>query len=140
MTWVPRLLLRLKSRSSRVASHHWAFMGNCPTNSHTFFSLIYPVEEFSLKEMRTSGRSKILSYCFFVWCKSKELGDRGSSRFPCVTAAVKTFSSDRVAFRTPSNINEAAPLQTQPTVLTHWLFRQKSSTADFRPDSKLGSD
>ena len=41
-----------------------------PTISNRFFSPIYPVEEFSLKEMRTWGRSKILSYCFFVSCES----------------------------------------------------------------------
>ena len=29
------LLLRLKCRSARGASHHSAFMGNCPTISHT---------------------------------------------------------------------------------------------------------
>ena len=28
------LLLRLKSKSSREASRHAAFMGNCPTVSH----------------------------------------------------------------------------------------------------------
>ena len=33
------LLLRLKSRSSRGAFHHSAFMGSCPTISHTFFAL-----------------------------------------------------------------------------------------------------
>ena len=33
------LLLRLKSRSARVAFHHAAFMGSCPTISYTFFAL-----------------------------------------------------------------------------------------------------
>ena len=33
------LLLRLKFRSARGAFHHPAFMGNCPTISHTFFAL-----------------------------------------------------------------------------------------------------
>ena len=33
------LLLRLKSRSVRRAFHHPAFMGSCPTISHTFFAL-----------------------------------------------------------------------------------------------------
>ena len=40
-----RLLLRLKFRSARGASHYPAFMGNCQTISHTFYSLIYPVNE-----------------------------------------------------------------------------------------------
>ena len=65
------LLLRLKSPSARGASHHPAFMGNCRTISHTFYSLIYPVDEFSLKETRTWGQFKISSYYFFylVWIK-----------------------------------------------------------------------
>ena len=40
-----RLLLQLKSRSARGASHHSAFMENCWTISHTFYSFIYPVYE-----------------------------------------------------------------------------------------------
>ena len=32
--------------------------------------------------------------CFWVWCKSRELGDRRSQRFPCVTPAMESFSSD----------------------------------------------
>ena len=39
------LLLWLKSRSARGTSHHLAFMGNCRTISHTFYSPIYPVDE-----------------------------------------------------------------------------------------------
>ena len=35
--WMQCLLLRLKSRSAREASHHAAFMGNCPTVSHTCY-------------------------------------------------------------------------------------------------------
>ena len=93
------LLLRLKCWSARGASQHPDFTGNCTTISHMFFSLIYPVDEFSLKEMRMWGQSKISSYCFFVWCKSRELEGRRSSRFPCLTAVVGT-SSYRVAFRT----------------------------------------
>ena len=61
----------LKSQSARGVSHHPPFMGNCPIISHTFFSLIYPVDEFSLKEIRMWGQSKILSYYFFVWCKPR---------------------------------------------------------------------
>ena len=32
------LLLRLKSQSARGAFHHLAFVGSCPTISHTFFA------------------------------------------------------------------------------------------------------
>ena len=56
-------------------------MSNCLTISHMSFSLIYPVDEFFLKKMRTWGQSKISSYCFFVWCKSRELGGSESSKF-----------------------------------------------------------
>ena len=51
--------------------------------SDMFFSLVYLVDEFTLKEMNSWGQSKISSYCFFGWCKSRELGGRGISRFPC---------------------------------------------------------
>ena len=47
------LLLRLKSQSGRGAFHHSAFMGSCPTISHTYFVLFYQVDEFSFKEIRT---------------------------------------------------------------------------------------
>ena len=50
------ILVRLKSQSVRGASHHPVFMGNSrPTISHTFFSLLYPVDEFSFKEMKKWG-------------------------------------------------------------------------------------
>ena len=39
------LLLWLKSRSAREASHHPAFMGNCWTISHKFCSPNYPADE-----------------------------------------------------------------------------------------------
>ena len=92
------------------ASHHPAFWGNCTTISHTFFILIYPVDEFSLKEMRTWSQFEISPYCFFVWCKLREILGRGTSRLNCVTGVVETFPSDRVTFRTPSNVNDGAPL------------------------------
>ena len=43
------------------------------------FNLIHtlPLDEFSFKEMRTWGQSKISSRCLCVLCKSKELGCRG---------------------------------------------------------------
>ena len=73
--------------------HHPTFMGNCPTNCHVF-SLIYPVDEFSFKQMMTCGQSKTSSSYFCVCCESRELGDRWSSRLPCVTPVVET-SSDK---------------------------------------------
>ena len=91
------------------------------------------------KEMRTWGHSKFSSYCACVLCESTELVGGRNSRFLCVTPVVESFSSDRVAFRTPSSINDAAPLQKQPTALTYRLLLQKSLTSDFRPDSRCGS-
>ena len=41
-----------------------------------------------------ADESKILPCCFHVWCNSRELGGRGSSRFPCVTPVVESFFSD----------------------------------------------
>ena len=54
-----------------------SFMGNYPTIGHVF-SLIYPVDEFSFKEVRTCGQFKISSDCLCVLCESKELGGRVS--------------------------------------------------------------
>ena len=73
------------------------FMGNRPTISHTccpylpsrlslFSSLVL------LKEMRTREWSRISSCYFYVSCKSKELGGRGSPRFSCVTPVVESSS------------------------------------------------
>ena len=93
------------------ASHHPDFWGNCTTISHTFFILIYPVDEFSLKEMRTWSQFEISPYCFFVWCKLREILGRGTSKFNCVTGVVENFPSHRVAFRNPSNVNDGAPLR-----------------------------
>ena len=59
---------------------------------HTFFSLIHPEDEFSFKEMRMWGQPKTSSCCLCVWCKSKELGGRGSTRFP--TSMVEGISAD----------------------------------------------
>ena len=98
------------------------------------------MDEFSFREMKTWGQSKISSYCVFcLWCKSRELGGRGSSRFPSVTPIVET-SSGRNTFRILSNINDGAPLRKQTTDLTRWLFSQESSTADLPLDSKCEFD
>ena len=60
------LLLQLKSRSARGASHNPAFMSNCRTTGHTFHSPIYPVTQW-VKEMRTWGRSAEITFHFFIW-------------------------------------------------------------------------
>ena len=45
--------------------------GQLPEYWSHFSSLIYLVDEFSLKEMKTWGQFKISSYCFCVWCESR---------------------------------------------------------------------
>ena len=50
--------------------------------------------EFSFKEMKTLGQSKISSYCLCLWCKSRELKGRGSPKFPA--AMVESFSPDHL--------------------------------------------
>ena len=70
----------------------FSFYGQLADCCPHFFSLIHAVDEFSLKEMRTWGQSKISSCCICVWCKSREIGGRGSPRFP--TLMVESFSPD----------------------------------------------
>ena len=41
-----------------------SFYGQLPEYWSHVFSLIYPVDEFSFKAMKTWGQSKISSYCF----------------------------------------------------------------------------
>ena len=70
------------------------------------------------------------------WCKSKELGGRGSPRFSCVTPVVKNFSSDFLraiipTFRILSDIHSGALLRKQSTALTCSLFPQKASSQMF---------
>ena len=86
------------------------------------------------------GSVQILSYCICVWCESGELGSRRSLRFLYVTPVVETFSSDSISFRTPSNINNTAPLWKRLMALTCRTLPQKSSTTDLRSDFKCGSD
>ena len=61
-----------------------------------------------------------------VWCESGELEGRTSSRFPCVTPVVETFSSDRFAFRTSSNISDGTPLQNSKSPQNIGCFRKKT--------------
>ena len=94
------VLLQLNARSTRRAFRIqllWA-TGRLLVARVSF---IYLEDEFFIflflvfpKEMNTWSESKILSCCFCVWCKSRELGGRGSWRFFCVTPVVKSFFSD----------------------------------------------
>ena len=90
-----------------------SFYRQLPDYQSHDFSLIYPVGEFSFKGVKTRGQSKVSSYCLCIWCESRELGSRGSSRFSCVTPVVEAFS-----FRILANISDGVPLQKQPMTLT----------------------
>ena len=67
-----------------------SFYGQLPDYYSHVFSLIQPVDEFSFKEMRTWGQSKISSCFLCVWCKSGEIWSRGSP----ISPMVERFSSD----------------------------------------------
>ena len=62
------------------------------------FSLIHPVDEFSFKEMRTYGQSKISSCCLCVWCKSTEMGVGGGRKGEAggvqYSSMIESFSTD----------------------------------------------
>ena len=60
----------------------FSFWGQPPDYQSHIFSLAYPVDEFSFKEMRRWDRFKITFYCICDWCESEESGGR-SSRSPC---------------------------------------------------------
>ena len=87
------LLLQLKSRSPRGASHHPAFMGNCQTISHTFYSPIYPVDEGN----EDVGSVWDTSYCFFLFGVNQVhcfgLKPRGEGSILCVLYQLKSRSS-----------------------------------------------
>ena len=101
-------------------------MGNCPTVSHTF-SAYLPSGWILNQGSEDVGLVRDFILLFCVWCESRELGGRGSSRFSYVTPVVET-SWDRVAFRIPSNISNGALLRKQQTALTIWLLPQESPT------------
>ena len=84
-------MLRLKPWSAKGASYHPAFVGNWPTVHSYAFSLINPLDEFSIKAMKTWGQSKISSCYFCVWCKLRESGSMGSH---VATLFVESFSAD----------------------------------------------
>ena len=130
------ILLRLKSRSTREASHHAAFMSSCPTISHTFL----PSAWVLLQGNENLGliQDYISLYLCLVWIR----GNRRKVEFkiPLCNTVAEIFSLDRVALKILSNINDRVPLWKQPTALRCWLFPQKGSTTDLQLDCKCGSD
>ena len=79
--------------------------------SHVF-SLIHPMDEVSFKMW---GQSKVSSCCLCVWCKSREMRGRETSRFINGRELLLRPSSyrkllGRVIFRILSNINDGVPM------------------------------
>ena len=92
-----------------------ASFASAKTIIHTLFSLIYPVDEFSFKDMSIMrDQPKISSCCICVL--SKELGEY---KIPNINSRklLRRFSCsyrkllDIVAFRILSNIDDGAPLR-----------------------------
>ena len=110
------ILLRLKSRSTKGAPHHSAFIGSCPATSHLFLALATQWMSFPSRKWER-GVGPRLHLIVFVWCESGEIGRRRGSRFLCHPSG-GIFSLDRVALRIPSNIKDRVPVQKQPTALT----------------------
>ena len=75
------ILLRPTSRSMRDEGSisSYPFIGNCSTINY-----IFPVLSAHWKWGRGVSL-RVSSYCLCLWCESRDLGGRGSSRIPCVT-------------------------------------------------------
>ena len=73
-----------------------SFFGQLPHYYSHVFILIHPVDEFSFKEMRTWGQSKISSCFLFVWCKSGEIWDGGVQYHQRWRASPQTFQLQKV--------------------------------------------
>ena len=83
---------KILEREGSISSS--SFYGKLPDYESHDFSLIYPVDEFSFKRVKTWGQCKISSYCF-LFGVNQENEEAESSRFSCLTPVVETFS-DRV--------------------------------------------
>ena len=98
---------KIPEREGNISSFN--FYGQLPDYWSQVFSLIYQVDECSFKEIKTWGQSEISFniVLYLVWIK--RIRRQGK-----LTLVVETPSSDRVAFRTLSNINNRAPPRKQP--------------------------
>ena len=83
---MPRLKLWIVRGENLIIQVLWA-------TGRLLFTCFQPYPSIAFfKEMRTQSQIKISSCCLYVWCKSRELGGRGSPRFP--TPMVESFSTD----------------------------------------------
>ena len=64
--------------------------GSTPPSSFYVQLLDYQSHVLALSNQQMS--------CSCCWCKSRELGGRGSSRFSCVTPVVESFFSDLLGY------------------------------------------
>ena len=89
---IPCMLSALqKSWSTRGASHHPAFMGNCWIICHTFDSLIYPVDGGN-EDVGRSLRQHLIVFFFRanqVHCFSLKLRARGEYLMCIVSAKIR---------------------------------------------------
>ena len=116
----------------------------------TRVSLMYLVDKFFIFSLLVLLKEKRQRSYFCVCCKLRELGPRGSPRFPCVTPVVVSFFSDLlqtiISYWAESHLECCQTFtmelssENNPTILTSRKFPQKSSTADIRPDSECVSD
>ena len=98
----------LKAWSTREGSHHPA--------THTILALSTQWGVL-LQGSKSVGSVQNFILFFSVWCESRELRSKGSSRSSCVTSVVENFP-DRVAFIILPNISDGVPPRKQPTALT----------------------
>ena len=73
-----------------------SFYGQLPDYYSHVFSLIHPVDEFSFKEMRTWGQSKISSCFLCVLCKSGEIWSRVVQYHQWWRGSPQTFQLQKV--------------------------------------------
>ena len=105
------ILVWLKSWSARGTSHHSAFMGSnlllvtwlfslfCLFGLFCLFSPGYPVDEFSFKEMRTWGWSKITSYCIWNRRNRRVKFKMKKNEMTAYSLNMLTFSTKRLHHR-----------------------------------------
>ena len=127
------LLLRLKSRSARGASRHPAFIGNCPTISHTCWPylprrwyLLYIFYPHVTQGNEDAG--SVLDFILLFGVNQKNTRQRKSKIALCYPSSIKLLLRpslrynkllSRVAFKILSNIHDRTLLRKEPTALQH---------------------
>ena len=80
------------------------------------------VDEFSFKATRTWGQATISPGCVCVWCKSRQLGGRGSPRLTRLMTG--SFSADLLlateSYWTKSHLDFCQTLTAEPLCKSMW--------------------